>query len=67
VHLSGYEDLIYSGGPPYVEEIPIGFDEHSGALGIEATHIFGPEVGTLGILVNTIAVLALAYWWRRRT
>jgi membrane protease YdiL (CAAX protease family) len=35
-----------------------GFGEKVGALGIENTHIFGPEVGMLGIVINTIAVLA---------
>lgn len=43
-----------------------GFGEHIGALGIEATHLFGPEVGLIGIPVNALAVLALFYWWRGR-
>jgi membrane protease YdiL (CAAX protease family) len=43
-----------------------GFGEKVGALGIEATHIFGPEVGLIGIPVNALAVLALYFWWRRR-
>ena len=38
-----------------------GFGEHVGALGIEQTWIFGPEVGLLGILVNTMVVVLL---WR---
>lgn len=38
-----------------------GFGEKSGALGIEQTHIFGPEVGALGILLNTVFVLLI---WR---
>ena len=39
-----------------------GFGEKAGALGIEQTHIFGPEVGILGIVFN-IAFAALI--WRR--
>lgn len=37
-----------------------GFGEKSGALGIEATHIFGPEVGLVGIGLN-LAFAALLY------
>ncbi len=44
-----------------------GFGEKVGALGIESTHIFGPEVGVLGIAINTIAVLAFVRIARRRT
>lgn len=43
-----------------------GFGEKVGALGIEATHIFGPEVGLVGIPVNAIALLTLTIWWQRR-
>lgn len=38
-----------------------GFGEKSGALGIQATHLFGPEVGLLGILLNALFVLLI---WR---
>jgi len=38
-----------------------GFGEHVGALGIEQTWIFGPEVGLLGIVVNAAVVVLL---WR---
>jgi membrane protease YdiL (CAAX protease family) len=38
-----------------------GFGEHVGALGIEQTWIFGPEVGLLGIAANAIVVVLL---WR---
>lgn len=44
-----------------------GFGEKVGALGIESTHIFGPEVGVLGIAINTIAVLAFVRIARRQT
>jgi membrane protease YdiL (CAAX protease family) len=44
-----------------------GFGEKIGALGIEATHIFGPEVGLVGIPFNALALLTLYTWWRRRT
>jgi membrane protease YdiL (CAAX protease family) len=43
-----------------------GFGEKVGVLGIDATHIFGPEVGLVGIPVNALAVLALYRWWRVR-
>ena len=38
-----------------------GFGEKSGALGIQETHLFGPEVGLLGILLNALFVLLI---WR---
>jgi membrane protease YdiL (CAAX protease family) len=38
-----------------------GFGEHVGALGIKQTWIFGPEVGLLGIVVNSVVVVLL---WR---
>ena len=38
-----------------------GFGEKSGALGIEQTHLFGPEVGLVGILLNALFVLLI---WR---
>ena len=41
-----------------------GFGEKVGALGIENTHIFGPAVGVLGIVINSIGALALWLWWR---
>ena len=41
-----------------------GFGEKVGVLGIESTHIYGPEVGTLGIVVNSVAVLGLWFWWK---
>lgn len=37
-----------------------GFGEKVGALGIQETHIYGPEVGILGIALN--AVFALILW-----
>ena len=39
-----------------------GFGEHEGALGIELTHVFGPEVGIVGIGLNAIFV---ALMWRK--
>ena len=39
-----------------------GFGEKAGALGIEQTHIYGPEVGVLGIGVNLIFATALWLW-----
>ncbi len=38
-----------------------GFGEKVGALGIEQTHIYGPEVGFLGIALNFIFVVVLWY------
>lgn len=38
-----------------------GFGENVGALGIQQTHLFGPEVGLLGIVLNTVF---LAVLWR---
>jgi hypothetical protein len=45
-----------------------GFGEKTGALGIEETHIFGPEVGFLGIVLN-LGFLAAVYYqlsWKRK-
>ncbi len=39
-----------------------GFGEKIGALGIEQTHIYGPEVGTLGLGLNLIFAAALWFW-----
>lgn len=44
-----------------------GFGERVGALGIEQTHIYGPEVGLAGIVANLIAAAALWAWWRNHT
>lgn len=42
-----------------------GFGEKVGALGITQTHIFGPEVGLLGIGFNLLFVVVLWAWWKR--
>jgi len=42
-----------------------GFGERVGALGIQQTHIYGPEVGVLGIAVNLISAIALWLWIRK--
>ncbi len=39
-----------------------GFGEKVGALGIEQTHIYGPEVGVLGLVLNILFVAALWFW-----
>lgn len=36
-----------------------GFGENAGAFGIQQTHIYGPEVGLLGIVLNLLFALAL--------
>ena len=42
-----------------------GFGENVGALGIEATHIYGPEVGVLGLGVNLIFATGVWFWITR--
>ena len=42
-----------------------GFGEKIGALGIEQTHIYGPEVGMLGIGLNFLFATVLWYWITR--
>ena len=42
-----------------------GFGEKVGALGIQQTHIYGPEVGMLGILLNLIFICGLWFWINR--
>lgn len=44
-----------------------GFGEKSGALGIEQTHIFGPEVGWVGIVFNLAVAAMLFALLRRKT
>lgn len=44
-----------------------GFGEKVGALGIENTHIFGPEVGIVGIGINSVFALALWLWWTKQS
>ncbi len=39
-----------------------GFGEESGALGIQQTHVYGPEVGILEIGLNLVF---FAYLWRK--
>ena len=39
-----------------------GFGEKIGALGIEQTHIYGPEVGVLGLVLNILFAAGLWYW-----
>jgi membrane protease YdiL (CAAX protease family) len=43
-----------------------GFGEKTGALGIEQTHIYGPEVGLVGIAFNAIFVAVLVRWCKSR-
>ena len=43
-----------------------GFGEKAGALGIEATHIYGPEVGMLGVVLNLIFAGCLWWWLGKR-
>jgi membrane protease YdiL (CAAX protease family) len=43
-----------------------GFGEKAGALGIEQTHLYGPEVGLLGLVLNILFVAALWLWVSRR-
>jgi hypothetical protein len=45
-----------------------GFGEKVGALGIEQTHIYGPEVGIIVVAINAVVVGALFYKlsWNRK-
>ncbi len=42
-----------------------GFGEKVGALGIEQTHIYGPEVGVLGVGLNLVFAIALYFYIRK--
>jgi membrane protease YdiL (CAAX protease family) len=44
-----------------------GFGEKPGALGIEQTHIFGPEVGWVGIVFNLLVAMLFFALLRRRS
>ena len=41
-----------------------GFGENVGELGIKATHVFGPEVGLVGIVFNLAVAVGLWVWIR---
>ena len=43
-----------------------GFGEKTGALGIERTDLYGPEVGVLGLVLNLLFAVGLWGWLRRR-
>lgn len=43
-----------------------GFGEKVGALGIEQTHIYGPEVGLLGVALNFLFAAGLWFWISKR-
>jgi hypothetical protein len=43
-----------------------GFGTKVGALGIENTTIYGPEVGILGLVLNVSFAAALWQWWKAR-
>jgi len=43
-----------------------GFGSHSGALGIENTAFYGPEVGLLGLGLNVLFAVALWRWGAQR-
>jgi len=42
-----------------------GFGTNTGALGIEDTAIYGPEVGIVGLGLNLLFAAALWWWWKR--
>ena len=43
-----------------------GVGSRKGALGIEETAIYGPEVGVLGLALNLVFAASLWRWWRSR-
>ena len=43
-----------------------GFGTKAGALGIQQTGIFGPEVGVLGLALNLLFAVLLWRWWKSR-
>jgi len=43
-----------------------GFGEEVGALGIQQTHIYGPEVGLLGLVLNLLFATTLWFWVSKR-
>lgn len=43
-----------------------GFGTKAGALGVQETAVYGPEVGALGLLLNLAFAAALWRWWRVR-
>ncbi len=42
-----------------------GFGTKVGALGIENTTLYGPEIGWAGLVLNILFAAALWHWWRR--
>ena len=43
-----------------------GFGERTGALGIDRTDLYGPEVGFLGLILNLLFAAGLWGWLKRR-
>ncbi len=43
-----------------------GFGTKVGALGVQETAVYGPEVGALGLLLNLAFAAALWRWWKAR-
>ena len=43
-----------------------GFGTKVGALGVQETAVYGPEVGALGLLLNLLFAAALWGWWKAR-
>ena len=43
-----------------------GFGTKVGALGVQETAVFGPEVGAAGLLMNLVFAAALWRWWKAR-
>ena len=42
-----------------------GFGTKVGALGIQNTTLYGPEIGWAGLVLNTLFAAALWHWWKR--
>ena len=42
-----------------------GFGTKVGALGIQNTALYGPEIGWAGLVLNSLFAVALWHWWKR--
>jgi len=43
-----------------------GYGSEAGILGVTDFHIYGPERGMLGLVLNAASFLLFWYWWKRR-
>jgi membrane protease YdiL (CAAX protease family) len=62
VIISSVAHGVWNGGA----YVLFGFGSHAGALGVQNTAFYGPEVGVLGLALNALFAMLLWRYWLRR-